>query len=70
MNTNKLGGRKFILALLSLNFVISIFIVMLIKKWLNAGYCMQFVTYIPIIMGLFVGGNIAEKLIAKKNGGK
>lgn len=62
---NKMGGRKFILALLTLGFMIMIFVVMLIKGWLNSSYCMQFLTYLPIVMGLFVAGNISEKFIEK-----
>jgi uncharacterized ion transporter superfamily protein YfcC len=65
---NKLGGRKFILALLSLGFMIMVFIVMLIKGFLTADKCMQFITYVPIVMTIFVGGNVLEKQINK--GGK
>lgn len=65
---NKLGGRKFIAFLITVLFLIGIFATMLVKNWLTAGHCMTFVTVLPVIVGLFIGGNIAEKQILKRGG--
>jgi len=68
LNTNKLGGRKFIAFLMTMGFLIGIFIVMLFKEWLTGERCMTFVTVLPMIVGLFIGGNIIEKQILKGGG--
>lgn len=60
------GGRKFIAFLISLIFGISIFIVMLLNKWLTATNCLDFLTFISVIAGLFTGGNLLDKYITKK----
>lgn len=68
---DKLGGRKFVLAISAFIFLVGIFATMLIKNWLTANYCMQFVNYIPAILGIFVGGNAVEnvaKNLIKKRG--
>jgi len=67
---NKLGGRKFTLAILSLIFLWGVFIYMAVTKMLTADKCMVFVTTIPILMGLFITGNLSEKYIDKIKGGK
>jgi len=64
--TDKLGGRKFILTLICLLFLIGDFVYMAISGWLIADDCMQFLTYLPIILGIYAGVNIWEKNINKE----
>jgi uncharacterized ion transporter superfamily protein YfcC len=63
-----LGGRKFIAFLVAFAFVYLVFTVMLIKHWLDARVCMEFLTYVPIILGVFVAGNTVGKFVKKKEG--
>lgn len=70
ITTGRFGGRKFIGFLISIGFLASIFVTMLIKGWLNPEYCMRFMGIIPIIIGLFTGGNVLEKYIANTRKGR
>jgi len=63
----KIDGRKFILALISLGFIIGVFIYMAFQRWLTPEYCMRILGMLPIIIGLFVGGNVLEKYIKKES---
>jgi hypothetical protein len=65
---NKISSKKFIFGLIAYGFTLVIFIVMLIFKWLTAAYCMTFVSNIPIILMVIVGGNSLDKFIKSKNG--
>lgn len=68
MNTEALGGRKFILAVICLAFLYLDFIFMMMMKWLTPDRCMSFLTYLPIILGLFGIGNAIDKKLQPQGG--
>lgn len=67
---NKLGGRKYLLAIACIVSLWGIFIYMAGTKMLTADKCMVFVTTLPILMGLFITGNLSDKYIDKIKGEK
>lgn len=69
----KIGGRKFVLGLISFGFLLSIFIFMFFKNWLTVDICMDFMKYMLALSVIYSGSNIADKIIDKfigKSGGK
>lgn len=62
---DKIGGRKFIIILVTFAMTIGIFIVMLIKGWLNGVYCLEFLKTLVFELGIFSGANIAEHFSKK-----
>jgi hypothetical protein len=70
VNTEALGGRKFILAMVCLAFLFLDFIFMGVRGWLTPDKCMVFLTYLPIILGLFGLGNAWDKKQQPQGGAK
>lgn len=62
-NIENFGGRKFIAFLSCLAFFIFIFIIMCMRDWLTAEYCLSFISSTIILASIFTGANILAKLI-------
>jgi hypothetical protein len=61
-----LNSKKFILTILSLLFLMGIFVYMAIMKYHTASTCTEFLPYLALIIGTYSGANIAQQYIDKK----
>jgi len=62
---DRMGGRKFILALVAFTDIMTIFFVMAFRGLLDAGDGMQFVNAILLLSGAYLGSNVVSKKVKK-----
>ena len=68
MNTDAIGGRKFIGFLLGMMGWVAVLYAAVTKGLLNADNIQMFLFFLVLILGMFFGGNLIENFVNKRLG--